>query len=161
MLSLFSVGVTSIGDVRPEQLPSSDTNVLTVLSNDVNGAPARHTCVTRIVGTFDADGPLGRGAAEVRQNGAAAQGPSGYNVPSLLGVGRGAPFLHNGAAESLEELLDPAGDFVTHLQAGSQVFSPSAQELADLIAFVKTIDDSTETFPIDPQQDICPASVPQ
>lgn len=161
LLTLFSVGVTSIGDIRPEQLTSSDTNVLTVLSNDVNGAPARHTCVTRIVGTFDADGPLGRGAAEVRQNGAAAQGPSGYNVPSLLGVGRGAPFLHNGAAESLEELLDPAGDFVTHLQAGNQVFSPSAQEVADLIAFVKTIDDSTETFPIDPQQDICPASVPQ
>jgi hypothetical protein len=160
-LTLFSLGVTSIGDVRPEQLTSTDTNVLTVLSNDVNGAPARHTCVTRIVGTFDADGPQGRGAAEVRQNGTAAQGPSGFNVPSLLGVGRGAPFLHNGAADSLEELLDPAGDFVTHLQAGNQTFSPSAQELADLIAFVNTIDDSTETFPIDPLQDICPASVPQ
>jgi hypothetical protein len=161
LLSLFSVGVTSIGDVRPDQLPSTDTNVLTVLSNDANGAPARHTCVTRIVGTFDADGPQGRGAAEVRQNGAAAQGPSGFNIPSLLGVGRGAPFLHNGAAETLDELLDPAGDFVTHLRAGNQVFSPTPQELADLIAFVKTIDDSTATFPIDPLQDICPDSVPQ
>jgi len=160
-LSLAAVGVLSIGNVRPEQLTSTDLDVLTVLSNDANGAPARHTCVTRIVGTFDADGPSGRGAAEIRQNGTAAQGPSGFNVPSLLGVGRGAPFLHNGAAESLEELLDPAGDFVTHLQAGNEAFSPSAQELADLIAFVNTIDDSTATFPIDPLQDICPASVPQ
>jgi YVTN family beta-propeller protein len=161
LLSLFSVGVPSTGNVRPEQLPSTDTNVLTVLSNDANGAPARHTCVTRIVGTFDADGPSGRGAAEIRQNGTAAQGPSGFNVPSLLGVGRGAPFLHNGAAESLEELLDPAGDFVTHLQAGNQLFAPTPQDLADLIAFVNTIDDSTETFPIDPLQDICPVTVPQ
>jgi hypothetical protein len=41
------------------------------------------------------------------------------------------------------------------------VFSPTAQELADLIAFVNTIDDDTATFPIDPLQDFCPTDVPQ
>jgi hypothetical protein len=161
LLSLFAAGVASIGDVRPDQVTNTDTNVLTVLSNDANGAPARHVCVSRIVGTFDADGPQGRGAAEVRQNNTPAQGVNGFNVPSLLGVGRGAPFLHNGAAETLEDLLDPGGDFVTHLQAGNLVFSPTAQELADLIAFVNTIDDTTATFPIDPLQDFCPTDVPQ
>lgn len=160
-LSLTDVGIASLGQVRPDQVPSTDPDVLTVLSNDTNGAPARHTCVARIVGTFDADGPQGRGATEVRQNGAPAQGVDGFNVPSLLGVGRGAPFLHNGAAETLEELLDPSGDFTNHLRSGNQVFSPTAQELADLIAFVKTIDDDTPTFPIDPQQDFCPSNVPQ
>jgi cytochrome c peroxidase len=85
----------------------------------------------------------------------------GFNVPSLLGVAMGAPFLHNGAAETLEELLDPSGEFTTHLRAGNQVFAPSRQQLADLIAFVKTIDDDTETFPIDPEQDFCPTNVPQ
>ena len=161
LLTLASVGITDLGDVRADQVTSTDPNDLFVLANDANGAPQRHTCTVRIVGTFDADGPSAHGADELRQTGTAAQGPDGFNIPSLLGVGKGAPFLHNGAAESLEELLDPAGDFGDHLRAGNQVFSPSAQELADLIAFVASIDDTTETFAIDPDQDFCPANVPQ
>ncbi len=160
-LSLASVGVASVGQVRPDQLTSTDTSVLRVLSNDANGAPARHTCVARKVGTFDADGPDARGADEIRQSGTPAQGVDGFNVPSLLGIALGAPFLHNGAAESLEVLLDPNGDFVTHLRAGNQVFSPTAQQLVDLVAFVKSIDDDTEPFALDPQQQFCPTNVPQ
>ncbi len=160
-LTMQAAGIATLGQVRADQVTSTDPAVLTVLSNDTNGAPARHVCVSRIVGTFDAVGPDGRGAVEVRQNGAAAQGVDGFNVPSLLGVGRGAPFLHNGAAETLEDLLDPNGDFTTHLRGGNQVFAPTAQQLADLIAFVKTIDDDTAPFPIDPQQDFCPSNVPQ
>lgn len=160
-LTMLAAGVASLGQVRPDQVTSTDPGTLTVLSNDANGAPARHTCVARIVGTFSADGPTGRGADEVRQNGAPAQGVDGFNIPSLLGVGRGAPFLHNGAAETLEDLLDPSGDFTNHLRAGNQVFAPTAQQLADLVAFVKTIDDGTPSFPIDPQQDFCPSNVPQ
>ncbi len=159
--SLASVGIADLGEVRADQVTTTNTSNLFVLANDANGAPARHTCTVRIVGTFDADGAGGHGADELRQTGTAAQGPDGFNVPSLLGVGKGAPFLHNGAAETLEELLDPAGDFGDHLRAGNQVFSPSAQELADLIAFVQSIDDTTETFPIDPEQDFCPSNVPQ
>ncbi|MBC8069171.1 MAG: beta-propeller fold lactonase family protein [Deltaproteobacteria bacterium] len=160
-LSLASVGITDLGDVRADQVTSTDPDQLFVLANDANGAPARHTCSVRIVGTFDAEGPGAHGAEEIRQSGTAAQGVDGFNVPSLLGVGRGAPFLHNGAAETLEELLDPNGEFTAHLRAGNQVFAPSAQELADLVAFVQTIDDSTETFAIDPDQDFCPSNVPQ
>lgn len=161
LLSLLAAGVASFGDVRADQLPTNDPAQLNVLANDPNGSPARHTCVSRIVGTFDADGPGSHGADEVRQNGVGAQGGQGFNVPSLLGMVTGAPYLHNGAAQSLEELLDPAGDFTAHLRAGNQVFAPTDDELADLIAFVRSIDDDTEPFAIDPNQTICPTDVPQ
>lgn len=161
LLTMFAAGITSLGQVRADQVTSTDPSELTVLSNDANGAPARHTCVARIVGTFDADGPTNRGAEELRQNGGPAQGVDGFNIPSLLGVSQGAPYLHNGAAETLEQLFDPSGDFTNHLRAGNQVFSPTEQQLADLIAFVKTIDDETDSFAIDPEQDFCPANVPQ
>src|SRR5690606_2377262 len=160
-LSLAAAGVASILQVRPDQLTSTDTNVLTVLANDQNGAPARHVCVSGIVGTFDIDGPADHRAEELRQSGQPAQGADGYNIPSLLGMSTGAPYLHNGSAETLDELFDPNGDFTDHLRAGNQVFSPTAQQLADLIAFVKSIDEDTEIFPIDAQQDICPVNVPQ
>jgi len=161
LLSLFDAGIPSVGDIRPDQLVSTDTTALTVLADDANGPAARHTCVVRIVGTFGAEGTSARGAEEIRQNGTDAQGVDGFNVPSLLGVGRGAPFLHNGAAETLEELLDPAGEFTTHFRAGNQVFSPTTQELTDLIAFVASIDDDTTPFALDAAQDICPSDVPQ
>lgn len=160
-LSMFAAGVDSLGDVRADQVTSTDPAVLTVLANDVNGAPARHVCVSRIVGTFDADGPDGRGADELRQSGTTAQGADGYNVPSLLGIGRGAPYLHNGAAESLEALLEPSGEFTDHLRAGNQVFSPTDEQLADLIAFLRSIDDDTEPFDLVTEQDFCPVDVPQ
>ena len=88
-----------------------------------------------------------------------AQGVDGFNIPSLFGVAVGGPYLHGGAAETLEDLLDPAGDFGTHLRAGNQVFSPTDTELADLIAFLRSIDDSTPTFAIPSDQDFCPDSV--
>jgi DNA-binding beta-propeller fold protein YncE len=161
LLTLLAAGIASFGEVRADQLPTTDPAELTVLANDPNGSPARHTCVSRMVGTFDADGPDGHGADEVRQNGNGAQGSEGFNVPSLLGMATGAPYLHNGAAQSLEELLDPGGDFTAHLRAGNQVFSPTDEELADLVAFVRSIDDDTLPFPIDVAQQICPDDVPQ
>jgi YVTN family beta-propeller protein len=158
LLTLASQGVSSI-DVRPDQVASTDPTQVFVLQNDANGAPQRHSCAVRIVGTFGATGPDGRGAAEIRQSGAPAQGVDGFNVPSLFGMAVGGPYLHNGAAETLDELLDPAGEFGTHLRAGNQVFSPSDQELADLIAFLRSIDDSTETFPIPSDQNFCPDGI--
>lgn len=157
-LTLASQGIASI-DVRADQVRSTDPDAVFVLENDANGAPQRHSCVVRKVGTFDADGPEGHGADEIRQNGPAAQGVDGFNVPSLLGTSLGAPYLHNGAAETLEQLLDPSGEFVAHLRAGNQVFSPSDDELADLIAFLRAIDDDTETFTIDPEFTFCPDDV--
>jgi cytochrome c peroxidase len=130
--------------------------MLTVIQNDANGAPHRHTCVVRKVGTFDADGPDMRGADEVRQNNAQpAQGVDGFNIPSLLGMATGAPFLHNGAAGSLTELLSDAA-FKTHLQAGNQVFAPTADEIADLVAFLESIDDTTQQIAVPANQRFCP-----
>ncbi|MCH9688531.1 MAG: hypothetical protein K0V04_44280 [Deltaproteobacteria bacterium] len=154
-LTLLSQGVESI-DVRADQLASTDPSEVFVLQNDANGPPQRHSCAVRIVGTFGAEGPDQRGATEIRQNGGPAQGVDGFNVPSLLGASMGGPYLHNGAAETLENLLDPAGEFASHLSAGNQVFSPTDDELADLIAFLRSIDDDTETFAVPADQSFCP-----
>ncbi len=140
-------------------LPTNDMTALNMLANDVAGGPARHTCVVRKVGTFGVDGPEDRGAAELRVNGTAAQGADGYNVPSLLGLARGAPYLHHGGAETLDELLDPNGDFRTHLRAGNLNFTPTVEQTADLVAFLKSIDDETETFEVPANQIICPAGL--
>lgn len=153
-VTLAEAGVTDVGDVRGDQVASTDTSSVAVIEVDANGPPHRHSCVVRIVGTFDGDGPDGFGASEIRQNGGNAQGVDGFNVPSLLGIGMGAPFLHNGAAASLQALL--SDDFGDHLRAGNQVFSPTEQQRADLIAFLQSIDDETETIPVPDGQRFCP-----
>jgi YVTN family beta-propeller protein len=154
LTTLFDAGVTTIGQVRADQLPATDTKTLTVIQTDKNGAPHRHVCVSRKVGTFDEKGPDMRGAAEVRQDAKVAQGTDGYNVPSLLNMSTGAPYFHNGAAETLEQALSDA--FKTHLQAGNLVFSPTPQQRADLIAFVQSIDDTTAPIAVPAGQVICP-----
>ncbi len=158
-LTLASQGVATVGQVRPDQVRTVDMSLMHVLENDDADAPARHSCVVRKVGTFDEAGPDNRGAAEVRANGNAAQGADGFNVPSLLGVGRTAPYLHNGAAESLEQLLDPNGAFQAHLRAGNLVFVPSAGDVADLIAFLNAIDDDTAPFAVPAGQRFCPTGI--
>jgi signal transduction histidine kinase len=129
--------------------------MLTVIQNDANGAPHRHTCVVRKVGTFDADGPNMRGADEVRQNNAQpAQGVDGYNIPSLLGMATGAPYLHNGAAGTLEELLSDT--FKSTSRPATRCSRRPPQELADLIAFVQSIDEDTMPIPVPDNQRFCP-----
>jgi len=156
-LTLLSQGIDTI-DVRPDQVVSTDPSAVFVLQNDGNGPPQRHSCAVRIVDSFGALGPLGRGATEFRQNGGPAQGVSGFNVPSLLGISMGAPYLHNGAAETLEDLLG-ADEFIGHLLAGNLVFSPTDDERADLIAFLRSIDDDTEEFVVPAEQTFCPDGV--
>ncbi len=59
----------------------------------------------------------------------------GFNPPSLRGVGSRSPFLHNGSAYSLAELL-------TKFHRPSQLSNKpdcTAQELADLVAFLKSL----------------------
>lgn len=160
LVTFASQGISSLGAVRADQTVLDDLGFSTpLLNNDTNGAPQRHLCAVRNVGTFAIDGPTGHGADELRQDGKAAQGVDGFNVPSLLGVGLGAPYLHNGAATSLEELFDPKGEFKGHLTAGNQVFVPSETEVRDLVAFLKTIDDTTQTFATPSGQQICPTNV--
>lgn len=158
LLTLAQAGVTDVSGVRADLRAITDPASNVLLEVDGNGAPHRHTCVVRKVGTFDNAGPNGRGAAEIRQNNNPAQGIDGFNVPSLLGVNMGAPYLHNGAAESLEELLDPNGSFQTHLRAGNAVFAPTAEDIANLIAFLRTIDDQTPTIPVPANQRLCPTT---
>ena len=65
-------------------------------------------------------------------------GASGFDVPTLLGLGASAPYLHDGSARSLAELL-----------ANPRHAPPLAeQDLADLAAFLGSIDG--ETAPMDP-----------
>jgi mono/diheme cytochrome c family protein len=95
-------------------------------------------------GTFDVNNPL-----EIRDNAVAstAFGVNGFNPPSLLSINYHAPYLHRGQAETLEAVFPLHG-----LGAGAAGFPPTttieteltALERADLLAFLRSIDGSTE-----------------
>jgi mono/diheme cytochrome c family protein len=88
------------------------------------------------VGTFVATSPI-----EIRNNAVLALGAAGFNAPSLLGVKYHAPYFHDGSAQTLDEV------FARHaLGAGTIATTLSAAERANLLAFIETIDGSTETF---------------
>ncbi len=132
-------------------------------------------CILRAVGTFPAvldamqTGVVGMGSPirvrEVRANMTTnAQGATGYNIPSLVGMVTGAPYLHGGNARSLEEMfLDD--NFVAHARSHSANFLMNAatrtMEVQQLVAFLLTIDDATTpiarpaTVP-----DLCPMTFP-
>src|SRR5206468_7141743 len=92
------------------------------------------------VGTFDS------GAFnEVRPNVVTANGAAGFNIPSLLSVFAGAPYLHSGSALTLDEVLNN----VTHRStgtAGVDTLSNAADREA-LVGFLKSIDETTPAFP--------------
>ena len=95
------------------------------------------------VGTFNAANPLElRGAAAVAgqtTQGFASFGGAGFNSPSLLGLSLSAPYFHDGSAQTLDDVMK------RHLLANGQTVDQtvSPQELADLLAFVRGIDDQT------------------
>ncbi len=76
------------------------------------------------------------------------RGTGTYRVPALLGVGAGAPYLHQGAVASLDELLSPARFAADHAggtrgpgailghDAGTDL---GADDRAALIAFLETL----------------------
>jgi cytochrome c peroxidase len=98
------------------------------------------------VGTFDPNDPI-----EIRDNATAAiaLGADGFNVPTLLSINYSAPYLHRGQAQTLEEVFPLHG-----LGPDGQVFPPkttiatelTAQQQADLLVFLKSIDGTTEPF---------------
>lgn len=95
----------------------------------------------RQVGTFDPSA-----VNEVRANAAPPLGANGYNPPSLLGVfANRDSFLHNGAARSLDEVLQN----VTHRSAGTSgvdtLTNPS--DRAFLVRFLQSIDAASAPFP--------------
>jgi len=120
-----------------------------------NVGPERITCVLRQVGTFDVNDPI-----EKKADGTRAQGTNGFNPPSLLGLHTSAPYFHNGSAPTLTDVFLPK--FARHHQALSANFlinggttSQEQQQIADLVAFLNTIDESTTPIAVGPTFDIC------
>ncbi len=109
-------------------------------------------CILRPVGTFGVS-PAEVGVVEVRADmttpaqGAADTG-RGFNPPSLLGMQTGAPFFHAGNARSLEELLDDTLFASHHRSAVASVFSPDETQKRQIVAFLLSIDESTDFEPI-------------
>jgi hypothetical protein len=96
-----------------------------------------------IVGTFDS-----AAFNEVRNVGTtivSANGVLGINTPSLLSVSAGGPYFHNGAAQTLDDVLEN----VVHRTAGTAGVDTlaSAADRAKIVKFLKTIDAKTSTFP--------------
>lgn len=95
----------------------------------------------RKVGTFD-----DKQRNEIRQNGAAPLGADGYVPTSLLSVFAFAPYLHDGSALSLENVLEN----VTHRSAGSGGTDTlkDSRDRAAVIEFLKSIDVNTPAFDV-------------
>ena len=95
------------------------------------------------VGTFSAANLLEiRGAGAVAgqsTQGFAAFGAAGFNSPSLLGVTYSAPYFHDGSVHTLEQVA------AKHTIPGGLTIQNAfnAQELSDILAFVRSIDDQT------------------
>lgn len=146
----------------PPEIPAAWNNHTLQIQNELTAPgvvtpPEQVSCVIRNVQTF------GPAALEKKDSGALAQGTQGFNVPSLYGMSLGAPFLHNGAARTPQDLFDnPA--FQNHITAGNpwwisrQGSSSNAwRAKADLIAFVLSIDPWQTEQAIPAGFDACPA----
>src|SRR5205814_10043518 len=101
------------------------------------------------VGTFTPNSAGGR-VNEVRFNAAdvsqaiAPLAANGFNIPSILSVHETAPYFYNGLAQTLNEVLDGSKDG----NGGTQHhFVANATQRAQLIAFLRSIDSTTPTFP--------------
>jgi mono/diheme cytochrome c family protein len=139
----------SIVDYAPP--PSPDVGL--GLGNErVIGAELRQTAtqgpnVLINVGTFT----LGGGREnEIRFNGAdigqaiAPLGANGFNIPSLLSAHETAPYFYSGLAQTLEEVLDGSQDTFGGVR---HHFVADPAQRANLVSFVRSIDQTTLTFP--------------
>jgi DNA-binding beta-propeller fold protein YncE len=117
----------------------------------VIGAELRETAkqpslgVLSNVGTFTL---IGR-TNEIRFNGAdisqaiAPLGANGFNLPSMLSLHETAPYFYSGLATSLEQVLDGSQDGNGGVR---HHFVADAGQRANLIAFLRSIDDRTKPF---------------
>jgi YVTN family beta-propeller protein len=152
----------------------------------INAGGESVQCVLRNVDTFKKAEP-GVGIAEVRgtnmkdlaQGGGVALRPNadgdnnadndpkagiGYNVPSLLGVATGAPFMHAGNARTLEAML--TSTFAAHTNALAPNFllesNPDAvkAQVDELVQYLLSIDEdkAVQTLPLPGAQGgaLCP-----
>jgi DNA-binding beta-propeller fold protein YncE/cytochrome c peroxidase len=86
-----------------------------------------------------------------------ALGGAGFNVPSLYGLQLGAPYLHHGQAETLEELLDPGGPWGAHVRATflTPGYLEGDTDVADLVAFLLSIDATTPEVAVPAGHELC------
>jgi DNA-binding beta-propeller fold protein YncE len=100
------------------------------------------------VGTLNLASPIEiRGAAAVdgqTTQGFAPFGTLGFNSPSLLGVAYSAPYFHDGSSPTLESV---AARHRLGAAPATIASTLTAQDLADVLAFVRSIDDDTPTLP--------------
>jgi YVTN family beta-propeller protein len=110
------------------------------------------------VGTFDSGLFSDNVSNEIRANTAVntqARGVLGFNVPSLISVFASAPYLHSGAAASLNDVLDN----VTHRTAGRADHAdflgvPAFRRF--LVQFLRSIDRDTPPFQnVSAPMDVC------
>jgi cytochrome c peroxidase len=98
------------------------------------------------VGTFTTTGRVNElrfNAADVSQA-IVALGANGINIPSLLSVHETAPYFYSGLAQTLEQVLNGSQDG----NGGTRHhFVTDPQKRAKLIAFLRSIDQTTPTFP--------------
>jgi hypothetical protein len=81
---------------------------------------------------------------EVRNNGAVPAGAAdSFNPPSLLGPVYTPPYGHHGRAQTLADVFIP----IVNGGLGHPDFGLSAQDLADVVEFIKSIDPFEPTFP--------------
>ena len=102
------------------------------------------------VGTFVGPKVLPAGQLEIRgaaavagqsTQGFGAFGGAGFNSPSLLGLSISAPYLHDGSAQTLEQVMAKH----TLVKGGPAIGTVlTAQELKDVLDFVRSIDDNTQ-----------------
>jgi hypothetical protein len=112
------------------------------------------------VGTFDLNLFNDGVSNEIRANAAqnlAARGADGFNVPSLIAVFNSAPYLHSGAAPTLDAVLEN----VTHRRVGRADGVDTLTDARDRKAvakFLQSIDRTTTAFPpASPPAGICGA----
>lgn len=101
------------------------------------------------VGTFAPNTAGGR-TNEIRFNGAdisqaiAPLGANGFNTPSLLSAHETAPYFYSGLAQTLEEVLNGSQDGNGGVR---HHFVANATQRAQLIQFLRSIDQTTPIFP--------------
>lgn len=101
------------------------------------------------VGTFTPNSAGGR-VNEIRFNGAdisqaiAPLGANGFNIPSLLSAHETAPYFYSGLAQTLDQVLDGSQDGNGGVR---HHFVANATQRAQLILFLRSIDQTTPIFP--------------
>ncbi|WP_146649357.1 YncE family protein [Labilithrix luteola] len=140
----------------PALLPVDAGNAALQTMRYSGGNPAaldQMVCLLRPVGTFNVAEP-GVGVSELRRDMATpAQGNeasgTGFNVPSLLGMGVNAPYFHAGNARTLEAALSDT--FLAHHGALNGTFlkgADAATKRAALVEFLLSIDEETTAMKV-------------